>query len=134
MMPPGLPPEGAPLAIVVSPLVGRQPKLPPPELLIQMALEAEAKVAFEITQQLGPTAIATATGLAGVSFDVTGYVRPAGAVERRIYVMLADQVCCYGLTYLAQGDALFAHHLAAFWAVVQSVRPFEGKVGAPPSL
>jgi hypothetical protein len=129
LIPPGTRRDTATATIIVSPLVPRQPQMPAPEVLIQMAIEAEAKMSFEITAQVGPTPATTATGLAGASYDVTGYARPAGTVEHRLYVMLADALCYYGVSYLAS-QATFAEHTADFWAVVQSVRPFEGRVAA----
>ncbi len=130
LIPPGTRADTAPVAIIVSPLVPRQPQMPGPEMLVRMALEAEAQASFEITEQLGPTPIATDTGLVGVSFDVSGYARPSRPVEHRLYVMLADDVCFYGVSYLAS-PAAFDEHKAAFWRTVHSVRPFAGKIGPP---
>ncbi|MCE9577583.1 MAG: hypothetical protein K8W52_30820 [Deltaproteobacteria bacterium] len=130
LIPPGTRADTAPVAIIISPLVPRQPQMPGPEMLVRMALEAEAQASFEITAQLGPTPIETDTGLRGVSFDVTGYARPSRPVEHRLYVMLADDVCFYGISYLASPGA-FETHLATFWHTVHSVRPFAGRAAAP---
>jgi hypothetical protein len=127
LIPPGTRRDTATAAIIISPLVPRQPQMPAPEVLIPMAIEAEAKVSFEITAQAGPTPVETATGLSGASFDVSGYARPSGPVEHRLYVMLADPLCYYGVSYLAN-QAASGEHVAAFWSVVQSVRPFDGRI------
>ena len=52
--------------------------------------------------------------------------RPARPVEHRIYVMLGDDRCLYGVSYLSS-QAAFSEHLDTFWSVVQSVRPVESR-------
>lgn len=133
LIPPGTRADTAAQTIIVSPLVARTPQMPGAAMLIQLALEAEAKVSFEITAQGTPGEVTTATGLRGASLEVTGYARPAHPVERRIYVMLIDDLCLYGLSYLASAAA-FDEHVGTFWALVESVKPFVGRqAGAPPT-
>jgi len=129
LIPPGTRGDTSPVAIIISPFVARQPQMPPPETLIQMALDAEARLSFEVTAQTGPTPIQTPTGLSGASLDVQGYPRPARPMEHRLYVMLADAQCYYGVSYLASPPA-FDEHVAAFWALANSIRPFEGRATA----
>ncbi len=120
----------ADVAIIVSPLVPRQPLLPPPEKLIEEALFAESRQRLEITAQSGPKPEKTVSGLAGVAVEVEGYVRPASAPERRIYVMYADSLCYYGVSYLARATQ-FDAHVADFWATARSIRPFRGRLLPP---
>jgi hypothetical protein len=130
LVPPGETAASSAAAIVISPLVPRQPNIPPPEKLIEEAIFYEAREHFEVQEQKGPTTVKSAAGLAGVSFDVVGYPRPAFPRERRVYVMYADALCYYGVSYVAAEDA-FAKHEKLFWAVAKSVRPFHGSVIKP---
>lgn len=132
LIPPGTRADTSPVAIIVSPIVPRAPQMPAPAQLIAMALEAEAKVSFTITEQRPATAVETTTGLAGVACEVTGHARPDRPMERRIYVLYADDRFLYGINYLASPDA-YDDHVATFWAVAASIRPFDGRaVPAPP--
>ncbi len=130
LLPPGSRAENPPATIIVSPLVPRHPTLPPPAELIEHAIFAEARQAFEVSSQKGPTPARSADGLVGVSFEVQGHPRPRFPEERRIYVVLSDASCYYALSYVAALDT-FAEHLPAFQATVQSVRAFRGKVIPP---
>lgn len=120
----------ASVAIIVSPLVPRQPLLPPPAQLIEEAIFEEARQRLEIVAQKGPTPDKTATGLAGVSYELQAFVRPLSAPERRIYAMYFDSLCYYGISYLARETA-FAQHVNAFWTTARSIRPFRGRVLHP---
>ena len=132
LVPPGETLAGSDCAIIVSPLVPRQPLLPPPEKLVEETLFTEARHRLEITKQKGPTAQKAASGLAGVSYEVDGYVRPRSAPEKRIYVIYSDSLCYYAIAYLARATA-FEAHVADFWATARSVRPFRGRAVAPTS-
>jgi hypothetical protein len=130
LCPPDATADTSPVAIVISPLVPRQPNIPPPEKLIEEAIFYESREHFEVQEQKGPSSVKAASGLAGVSYDVVGYPRPAFPRERRIYVMYADAVCYYGVSYVAAEDA-FAAHEKLFWTVAKSVRPFVGQIVKP---
>ena len=136
LIPPGTTAQTATVTIIVSPVVPRLPQMPAVPQLIEMAIEAEARVQFEITAKTGPTPISTTTGLDGVFYDVSGYARPANPMERRIYVMYSDDKFLYGISYLTS-PAAFDDHAATFWAVAKSIKPFTGRpapAGAPPPL
>jgi hypothetical protein len=133
IVPPGATLDSAEATIVVSPLVPRVATTPPPEELIEGALFAEQRTRLELTERKGPTRIKAASGLEGVALEITGFVRPAAPVERRIYVMFADALCGYAVSYLAW-QPTFARHVDAFWATAKSVRPFRGRQVAPSGL
>jgi hypothetical protein len=130
LVPPGARVDDADVAIVISPLVPRQPLLPPPEKLIEDAISAESRTRFEVTSKKGPTADKTASGLGGVWFEIGGYPRPRWPREKRIYVMYADSLCYYGISYLAREDR-WKEHAERFWAAARSIRPFRGRVLKP---
>src|SRR6266581_7086032 len=87
LIPPGDTGDTALAAIVISPLVPRQPNVPPSEKLIEEAIFYEAREHFEVEDQKGPSSVKSASGLTGVSYEVVGYPRPAFPRERRVYVM-----------------------------------------------
>lgn len=130
LVPPGETLATADVAIIVSPLVARQESLPPPAHLIEEAIFQEARLRLEVTAQRGPSPDKTSGGLAGVAFEIEGYVRPRSAPERRIYVMYFDSLCYYGINYLARAS-VFATHVETFWAAARSIRAFKGRVVAP---
>lgn len=130
LIPPGTRQDTAEHAIIISPIVPRLPQMPGLATLIEQAIDAESRVSFEVTAKVGPTPFTTTTGLSGVSYDVSGYARPNRPAERRIYVMLEDEKCLYGVSYLA-APAQFDEHVETFWAVAKSVRPFDGRVVPP---
>jgi hypothetical protein len=132
LLPPGARPDSEPARIVLSPLVARHDRLPPPERLIEMALELEAEARFTITDRGTPAPLTTPAGLSGVSLEVRGYCRPDGAPERRLYVLLADPLCYYGANYIADEKA-FPEQVESFWALVRSLRPFSGEALVPPA-
>ncbi len=133
LIPPNMPPDKAHHAIIVSPLVPRTKRLPPAEVLIEQALAAEAKLTgAKVEDKQGPQPVKTTTGLAGVCFDVR--VRIPAGLERRLYVMYADELCYYGLSYLAEA-VRFDEHVETFWTAARSIKPFTGKlVELPPEF
>jgi hypothetical protein len=130
LVPPGGEPEVAEATIVVSPIVPRHPQLPAPEKLVETAIFTEARQRFEVLEQKGPLKAKSDHGLEGVLYEVYGYPRPKQPRERRLYVLLADKVCYYSLSYLGS-ETGYAKHVDVFWAVVASVRPFQGTVRHP---
>lgn len=129
LIPPDTSPADARCAIVVSPLVPRTPGLPPAAALIEQALDAEARiVGTRVLERHGPSPARSDHGLAGVSYEVRAE-GPSG-VERRRYVMLVDDVCCYGLSYAA-AEAAFEAHAATFDAAVRTIKPFAGRLVPP---
>ena len=118
--------ETAEATIVISPLVPRMPTMPSPEALVDAALLEEARQRFEIEGRKGPDRARSDGGLDGISLEVTGFVRPNSPLERRLYVMYADTLCFYAVSYLAWAET-FATHLEAFWATARSLRPFRGR-------
>jgi hypothetical protein len=130
LVPPGRNLDDAETMIVISPLVPRQDGLPPPDKLIEAAIFAEARQRFEVVSQKGPAAVASQAGLEGVSYEVLGYVRPRFPREKRIYVMFADPICYYAVSYLATEPA-FERDAAIFWKTARSMRPFRGHKLAP---
>ena len=130
LVPPGASVDDASVAIVISPLVPRQPLLPPPDKLIEEAIFAEARRRFEVISQKGPTPEKAASGLVGVAYEVLGYPRPRWPREKRNYVMYSDSLCYYGISYLAREES-WKEHIDAFWATARSIRPFRGKILSP---
>ncbi len=130
LVPPRTSIDDAAVAIVVSPLVPRNPLLPPPDKLIEEAIFTESRRRFEVVSQKGPTAEKTTTGLTGVAYEVLGYPRPRWPREKRIYVMYADSLCYYGISYLAR-EEVWKDHVDRFWATARSIRPFRGRVIQP---
>jgi hypothetical protein len=133
LVPPGNTLDSADSTIVVSPLVPRQPTTPSPEELIEAALFAEERERFEIVTRKGPEKVKAASGLEGISFEVLGFVRPRSPNERRLYVMFADEICLYAVSYLAW-ERSFDRHLAAFWETARSLRPFRGTLLYPTGM
>jgi hypothetical protein len=128
LIPPNTSPEDATCAIIVSPLVPRSAALPPADVLIGQALDAEvALVKSEVLSKDGPTPTRSDHGLAGISYAVR--LRGPTGIERRIYVMLLDELCYYGLSYLAS-EATFATHEETFWTAVRTIKPFVGQIVA----
>jgi hypothetical protein len=130
LVPPGAFLDDADVAIVISPLVPRQPLLPPPAQLIEEAIFTESRRRFEVVSQKGPTPDKTQTGLAGVSYEVVGYPRPRWPREKRNYVIYSDTLCYYAVSYLAREEK-WKQHVEAFWAAARSIRPFRGRMLAP---
>jgi hypothetical protein len=130
VVPPGATLDTAEATIVISPLVARLPTTPPPEELVENAIFAEQRLRLEVSAQKGPTKAKAASGLEGISLEITAFVRPAAPIERRVYVMYADALCYYAVSYLAW-EATFERHVEAFWATARSVRPFRGRHLAP---
>lgn len=130
LVPPGETLADADVCIIVSPLVPRQPLLPPPAQLIEEVLFTEARQRLEIVSQKGPSPDKTLGGMAGVCFEVECYVRPASPRERRVYVMYSDAVCYYAISLLARAT-VFAQFVQIFWGAARSIRPFRGKLLHP---
>lgn len=130
LIPPATRADTAEAVIIVSPLVPRTPALPKPDQLIEEALDAEIRLRFEPTVHGSFKTAKSDSGLAGVSLEVTGYARPRALTERRVYVVYADDLCVYGVSYLAS-DTAYAQHLDTFWRVAKSVKPFRGKMVQP---
>ena len=142
LIPPFTHPDDAKVAIVVSPLVPRSEALPPAATLIQQTLDAEtALYASRVRTQNGPMPTRSDHGLAGIYYDVVIDAGPASGPDggasiesatsdRRLYVMLVDELCYYGLSYIAQ-EAVFAEHVETFWRAVRTIKPFLGKIALP---
>jgi len=130
LIPPNTHPLDATCAIIVSPLVPRSAALPPADVLIEQTLDAEmAIVKSTVLSKNGPTPAKSDHGLAGISYDVR--VQGPSGIERRIYVLLVDDLCYYGLSYLASEET-FATHEQTFWTAVRTIKPFAGRI-VPPS-
>lgn len=130
LAPAGVPHAQATSAIIVSPLVGRSDKLPPPAELIAMAITVEERASLHVTRRLGPFPTKTASGLEGVYFEIWGFSGPNRPEEHRLYVLFADERCYYGINYVAT-TAAFAEQDATFWSVARSIQPFRGQIAAP---
>lgn len=118
--------ERAKAAIYVSPLVARHAGLPSPERLIAMAIEAEAAQRIRLTDFREPVPFFADTGLSGLGVEIGCIVPATGARERRLYIMLSDELCYYGLNYMATPE-VFLEHLALALATARSIRPFKGR-------
>ena len=129
-LPPGEPPDAPTAAIYLSPLVGRHAQLPSMERLMAQAIEVEREARLTLTDFREPRPVTTQSGLHGICVELSCTVRDTQVKEQRVYVMYADAVCYYGLTYIA-APAVFATHLPAFWAVAGSLLPFKGRVVTP---
>lgn len=126
VVPPGRSLDDAEAMIVVSPLAPRLPQLPEPDQVVENAIFAEARQRFEVVSQKGPTPQKSIGGLAGVSYEVVGYLRPRFPTEKRIYVCYADALCYYAISYLAT-EAAYDQHAEVFWKAAWSMRPFRGQ-------
>lgn len=118
--------------IIVSPIIARHPRLPPIEQLIEMSIDAEDKIGFQLTERIGPTPITTTTGLAGFHYEVRGFARPSSPPERRVYVMYSDDKFYYGINYVAD-EPTYEKYVELFFEVARSVKPFEGRIATPPA-
>lgn len=133
LAPPGTPHALATAAIIVSPLLARHERLPPPAELIAMAITVEEKNSLQISRRLGPMATKTDSGLQGIYFEIWGFTGPNRPEEHRLYVLFADALCYYGINYVAS-VAAFAEHEATFWATARSIQPFRGRVAPPATV
>ena len=133
LLPPNTPPADARCAIIVSPLLPRSAVLPPADTLITQTLEAECGLTkAEVLAKNGPMPTSSDHGLAGVYFDVqlNSPTLLTTVHERRLYVLLVDELCYYGLNYLSE-NATFAEHEATFWTAVRTIKPFSGRIASP---
>ena len=96
-----------PLKFVVSPIVGKHTRLPDLRSLINMTLDSEAHYSLQVTSHHEPLR-ATVGAFSGIYVEVEGYARPAGDLERRLYVLLEDEQFIYGFSYLAESTVFFA--------------------------
>jgi hypothetical protein len=126
LMPPDAPPEEAEAVIILSPLLPRTPAVAAPDKLIEDTLDMEVRQRFEVLSRTQPKAVETTTGLKGVFIEVSGYARPKALTEKRIYVVYADSLVYYGVSYLAS-DTGYARQVKVFWECAKSLRPFRGK-------
>jgi hypothetical protein len=133
LVPPDAPVEEAEAVIILSPLVPRTPEMLDPESLIQETLDMEIRQRFEVLSQSATQAIETTTGLKGVFVEVSGYARPKALTEKRVYVVYADALVYYGVSYLAS-DTGYGRQLKVFWECAKSLRPFRGKAIPPVAL
>jgi hypothetical protein len=129
LIPPNTVPEQAACAIIVSPLVPRSAALPPAEVLFEQTLRAECAITnAEVLTKNGPLPAHSDHGLSGVSFDV--WLKTAAGIERRLYVLLVDELCYYSINYLSSEPAFAAYELV-FWAAVRTIKPFAGRIVLP---
>lgn len=129
LIPPNTRPEEASSALIVSPLVPRSAALPPANVLFEQTLAAETDLTkAEVLSKNGPIPTSSDHGLAGIYFDVR--IKGATGIERRLYVLLVDPLCYYGLNYRSAEDTFDAHE-QAFWTAVRSIKPFSGRVITP---
>lgn len=129
LIPPNTRPQDATCALIVSPLVPRSAALPPADVLFEQTLAAETQLTkAEVLSKNGPMPTNSDQGLAGIYFDVR--IKGATGIERRLYVLLVDELCYYALNYLATEDT-FGVHEETFWTAVRSIKPFSGGVIAP---
>lgn len=129
LCPPETPPAEAKNFIVVSPLFPRSPSLPPADVLFEQALAFEVQnTPAKLLSRNGPVPTKSDHGLAGVYYEVT--VEKPDHVERRLYVMLVDELCGYGLSYAGWSD-VFDNHVEEFWTSVRTIKPFAGRIVTP---
>lgn len=129
LIPPNTHPKDAACAIIVSPLAPRGPQLPPSDVLFEQTLAFELELTgAEVVAKNGPIPTKSDHGLAGIYFDVT--LKAKTGTERRLYVLFADELCYYGLSYLSAIDK-FAEHENDFWTSVRSIKPWAGRVIPP---
>lgn len=129
LIPPDTPPQQAEAAIIVSPLLARSNVLPGPAKLIEQTLAAELQGGeIELVDKSGPVVFEATSGLEGLFFEVR--LRGRTGVEQRIYLLLVDELCYYGINFLAS-EAVFHTYEEAFWTMAKTIRPFKGKIAAP---
>jgi hypothetical protein len=129
LCPPDTPPAEAKNFIVVSPLFPRAPGLPSAETLFDQALAFELQnTQAKLVRKNGPVPTKSDHGLAGIYFEAT--VEKPDHVENRLYVMLADDLCNYGLSYAGWTD-VFDKYVDDFWTSVRTIKPFIGRLVMP---
>lgn len=126
LVPPGESAAEPRVAIYVSPLVARHPQLPSLERLLAQTIEFERDARLVLTDFREPVPVTAESGLAGIRVELGCTVRDSQRAERRLYVMYADTLCYYGVTYIAD-PALFEQHVTSFWLVARSLKPFKGR-------
>jgi hypothetical protein len=131
LIPPGTTMQTAKATIIVSPIAARTPQMPPPAQLVQAAVEAESARSLDVLEQSGPEKAPSDAGLDGIAFTLRAREQGQNADQGRIYVIYHDDSFLYGINYMAFG-ATYTEHLATFWKVARSIRPFRGRV-VPPS-
>lgn len=120
LVPPGAVVGHARATIVVAPMVPVSAQMPPPDVVIDQALNAErARQGLVVAEDTGAVAVSSASGLRGVRREVV-VVHPGGARQRRAYVMYRDGTWLYGVTYLAD-EATWATFLPTFDAAASTV-------------
>lgn len=125
-LPPGEPSDSPCAALYLSPLVARHPALPALEQLLARAIATERDARLILTDFREPSAVTAHSGLAGLCVEIACTIRGTQIAERRLYVMYADSLCYYGITYIAV-PRVFAQHLEAFWGTAKSKVPFKGR-------
>ena len=125
-LPPGESPTSPTVAIYLSPLVARHPQLPSLERLIAQTIEVERDARLILNDFREPVAVSAQSGLTGICVELACTVRDTLLAERRLYVMYADALCYYGITYIAAPE-VYEQHLATFWSVARSLLPFKGR-------
>lgn len=129
LIPPNTHPKDATCAIIVSPLAPRGPLLPPADILLEQTLAFEHEVTgADVVAKHGPIPTKSDHGLAGVYFDVT--LKAPTGTERRLYVLLVDELCYYGLSFLSV-PSKFDEHVDEFWTATRSIKPWAGRVIPP---
>jgi hypothetical protein len=131
LVPPGTTKDTARATIIVSPIAPRHPAMPPPAELVAQAIDAEARLRLDILERSAPAVAPSDHGLAGTAVVVRGRERDGGAEQGRIYVVYADDRFLYGVSYMAFGRQVYDEHVATFWRVARSIRPFHGRVVPP---
>ncbi len=126
LLPPGERAEAPQAAVYVSPLVARHANLPSAERLIAKAIEAEAANRIKLTDFREPVSFVADSGLSGLCVEIACVVVPTQARERRQYIMLTDELCYYGISYIAAPE-VFERYLPQYQAVARSIRPFNGR-------
>jgi len=115
------------VSIYVSPLIARHAGLPSPDRLIAKAIEAEVARRIQLTDFREPVPFFTDTGLSGLCVEISCVVLATKARERRQYMMFSDDLCYYGINYIAAPD-VYLDHLAQMQTTARSIRPFKGRV------
>ena len=90
-LPPGESKDAPLAAMYLSPLLARAPHLPSSERLIALAIEAEMKQRIRLTDFREPSPLPPARA-SGLSVEIACIVVPTQARERRLYIMLTDDL------------------------------------------
>ena len=121
LVPPGAYADRCRASMVVSPLVPVNEQMPEVKVILQQALSAEvAATGLKVESQSEMKAVATASGLQGVRWELVLKGPDSNGLEKRIYTMYRDAHWLYGLHYLSDVET-YPFFLDTYESVAASI-------------